>query len=407
MVKGPLEGVLVLDVSEGIAGPFAARLLADYGADVIKVEPPQGERARREGPFPTRGRGRETSVTHLFVNANKRSITLNLESATGRDIFLRLVAQAQVLVESFPPGTLEAMGLGVARLQRENPALVVASVTPFGQTGPYRGYQGGHLVTAALGGGAYMLGEPSREPLQPGNDFYSFMTGVCALTGIVFALYQAQATGQGAWVDVCQYEAVYSTTLYPTLMVSYQRALAKVPLPPVIPGTVRRGNHFPGVFRCRDGYIGVYLLTQAHWEGLCRMAGKEELLSVPKYADANDRYRYGEELQAIFAPWFAERTREEIFSLGRKHEIPVAIINTPADLLQFPPFQEVGYFLSLAHPLVEELRYPRPPLRFVGEEGEALQRGAPMLGEHTEEVLKERLGLTSRQIEQLRRAGIV
>jgi len=403
-----LSGIRVIDISTGAAGPFTARILGDYGAEVIKVEPPfLGDICRHWGPFPGNVPDMETSPTHLFVNANKKGITLNLATRTGRELLLRLVAKSHVLVESYPPGSLEEMGLGPDVLWGLNPRLIITSVTPFGQSGPYSRFRASHLVLAAMGGHVYMLGEPTRPPLHIGNEAFYFVAGMVGAAGTMMALYETDQRGVGRRVDVSIMETVTSCLVTPTVIWSYQTKLASVPLPPVIPGTVRSGRPFVGEFRCKDGYIGVYLLTFKHWQSMCRLTGPEELLDDPQLLALDVRWRRRQEFYELFAPWFVDRTREEVFRIGLEERIPMAMLHTPEDVLNFEPLLAVQLFRRLDHPragVVE--KFPGAPFQFEGHPWD-LRLPAPLLGQHNQEVLGGELGLDGEALALLRRGGVI
>jgi crotonobetainyl-CoA:carnitine CoA-transferase CaiB-like acyl-CoA transferase len=394
-----LQGTTVLELSDGIAGAFCGRLLAQYGAEVIKAESPRGgDRSRHAGPFPGDEPHPERSGQYLYLNGNKLGITLNLSHASGRELARRLIAESDVLIESFSPSETQALGLGYDELSRLNPGLVMVSVTPFGQSGPYSGYAATDLITHAVGGWLYASGLPNRPPLKPGGSLAEYNAGLVAAVGCMTALSYRNHTGIGQQVDVSAMEALLCTTPFPTVRFAFSGMENR-----------RSGHSYPfTIMPCKDGYIGVNILTQRQWEDMCRFMDMPELIDEPEFRTGAERQR-PEAVQAItehIRPWLMARTAREIFLEGQRRRIPFSLVPTTAELTAFSQHQERRYFVEVDHPIAGRTLQPGMPVRF-GETGTTEHQPAPLLGEHNARVYGERLGCTRDDLTLLARAGVI
>ena len=388
----PLAGLHVLDLTQGIAGPFGAKMMAVMGADVIKVEPPGGDIARTQPPFLGDDPHPEKSGIYLYLNTNKRGVTLDIAQAAAHGILHRLYGWADVVFEDAAPGWLDARGLGYRALERVNTRAVMVSVTPFGQYGPYRDYQATDLVTLALGGLLYISGEPAREPLKIGGHPSEYLAGLSAFSGALIALYHRDATGEGQHVDIAQMEGIASAQGYSSLGHSY------------IHEERRRMNSFAPMFRAKDGFVGT-MYRQENWADFCEMMGRPDLVDDPRFADQSARRDNAGDLNAIVAPWMAEQPKEAIYHAGQAKRIPVGYICDPADLMASAQYRVRNYFTTLDHPVTGPLQYPGMPMRW-GEDTWDLRR-APLLGEHNREIYCGLLGYTPDELVLLRSARTV
>ncbi len=387
----------VIDLTHYIAGPYCTKLLADFGADVIKIEKPGGgDGARKTGPFFHDDPHPEKSGLFLYLNTNKRGITLNLNTQTGRELFKELIKGADIVVESFSPGVMAGWALDYQALEKINPGLVMTSVSNFGQTGPYRDYKSSHIVTCAMGGWTHTAGDETGVPPQAGGWLTHYITGIVAAIGTLSALFYRNETGVGQHVDISSMEALSPTMVYPTVNYAYT-GLAEW----------RIGNRFPFVILpCKDGYIGMNLLTQDQWELFCNFVGMPELLENPNYTYGLDLMEKWEEVQAKIAPWFADKNADEVFHEGQSWRIPFALVPTTEEILEFPQHKERGFFVDVDHPATGKVTYPGAPFR-MSETSWEVKRHAPLLGQHNEEVYCKELGYTKADLVKLFGLGVI
>ena len=393
----PLEGITVLDLSQGVAGPYCTKLLALWGAEVIKVEPPgSGDIARRLGPFVHDDPQPEKSLLYLYLNTSKKSITLDVKPKAGRDLLRDLVESADVLVESFEPSVLPGLGLGYAALSDLNPKLVMTSVSFFGQSGPYKDYKGEEIVAQAVSGNLQITGEPDREPVKIGGYFAQYTAGQAAYVATLMALYHAQLTGKGQQVDCSIPEP--NTDLLDSWGVN---AVLGVKQPRT--GMRHHGAYPAQIFPCKDGYVAIGT-GPAGWEALVDLVGNETLRD-PKYQAVATRKNYREEIDAIFLDWLKDRTKLEVFHAGQAKRLAFGYLMTPKDMLESPQLQARAFFQELEHPIAGRASYPGPPFQFSDTQW-TLSR-APLLGEHNQEVYQQRLGISQGDLILLRQQGVI
>lgn len=384
-----LAGVRVLDLSQGIAGPLCAKLLADHGADVLKVEPPQGEPGRRMPPFHHDEPHPEKSLFFLMLNLNKRGITLDLETGEGVALLRRLAIEADVVVESFSPGYLDGLGLGYGNLQALQPRLVMTSITPFGQTGPDSSLQGEEIVAYAAGGIMAISGTTDREPLKHGGFQAQYQAGLSAAMATEFALLQAEFQGAGEHVDLSVQEVVAATMVGPQSAYAWAGAVSGR-RPPESGGL---GTVMP----CTDGYFVAQASWRggpAGWETVAAFFDRPELRDA-RFADPALRIANAEELNTILLEAAKQRSMAEMFRTGsEKHKMLVGIVQTPEDLARCPQLEARDFFADVDHPVIGRVRVPfrlsnmsLTPARY--------RSPAPLLGQHNEEVFRGmRLGGT-------------
>ncbi|MXY46659.1 MAG: CoA transferase [Chloroflexi bacterium] len=397
---GALSDLRVLDFTHYIAGPYATKLLADYGADVLKVERPEiGDGARRMGPFPGDAPHPEKSGVFLHLNTNKRSITLNLKSQQAREIVLRLVKNVDVVVESFRPGQMAAYGLDYAVLCTINPQIVVTSISNFGQTGPYRDFRSSDLMIYGMGGEMYSTGLEDREPLKLGENVVLYQAGAIAATatmGAVFAIGSQH-------VDVSLMETQVGTIdrrMSMLLAYQYNSEISKRS------ATATAGGYPNGVFICQDGYVQIAGGRNYFDRVVAMMGAPDELLDERWYVpEAQYDPELEDEFSAYFIPWCLERTRREIWQAAQESGVLSAPINAASDLINDTEIQSRGAFTEIDHPAAGNLLYPGRPF-IMHESPWSVRRPAPLLGEHTEEVLTA-LDYTKDDIEQLRQQGVI
>ena len=400
----PLDGVRVLDLTHYAMGPFCTRILGDYGADIVKVERPgQGDPARQLPPFLGDEPGLERSGLFLFLNTNKRSVTIDPRRVAGRELLLRLVERADVLVENFRPGTLERLGLGWETLHAVNPRLVLTRISNFGQDGPYRDWLATDMTVYAMGGSMLTVGDHEHEPLRLSGRVASYHTGMAAALATAGGLLAAEQRGRGELLDISAFEThTHSIDIRLSRLLGYEFS-----------GHVggRRSLMFgvgSGIFPCADGY---FLITSGPvpFPATARMVGMEALLEQPEWATPEARANTDRiaEFEAYLLPWTLSRTKTEIRDACQRFGVMGAPLNTVADLLVDASFVQREFFQTIDHPETGPLRYPGYHFR-LHREGEPMppRRRAPLLGEHTDEVLAE-LGLEPDVLATLRAEGVI
>jgi crotonobetainyl-CoA:carnitine CoA-transferase CaiB-like acyl-CoA transferase len=395
-----LAGLRVLDLTDRRAA-LCGKLFADMGADVILVEPPDGADSRRIGPFLDDRPHRDRSLFFWNYNLNKRSLTLDLSHERGIELLRSLAGSADVVIESFAPGYMERVGLGWADLHRLNPSLVLCSISPFGQSGPWRDYKADDLVLTALGGMIYVNGFPEEAPVRPlglqayhSGAYYGAIATMCALLA-------RERDGVGQWVDVSILEATASAVEH--VAPSYMSD-----------GVVqqRRGSlHWTRYFRvgrCRDGYV--MHCTLGDWTSLVEWVagdGAAQELTGPQWEEVTYRKERAERLFDILDQWVRPYFRDELLARAQALRIPYASVQAPEELLDDEQLLSRRFFFEVEHPeLGRKLRYPGAPYMFSATAGKVYRR-PPLLGEHTGEILRDELGLSPDELAALSVQGVI
>jgi crotonobetainyl-CoA:carnitine CoA-transferase CaiB-like acyl-CoA transferase len=398
MIPLALDDVRVLDISQGIAGPLCAKLLGDFGADVIKVEPSGGECGRRMPPFFQDDPHPEKSLFFLELNLNKRGITLNLETPQGAAIFKKLAGLADVVVETFPPGYLGSLGLDHASLERENPGLVMTSITPFGQTGPHSHYKGEEIVAYAMSGIMSISGTADREPLKHGGFQAQYEAGFNGTLATLFTLLLRDVTGAGQHVDVSIQEVVNSTMVINQPFYSWTGGVQGRRRP--------TGAMFGNVMPCKDGYFVGQAGGGFSWDAVAEFYGREELKDE-RFADAVQRIANGQSLDEILIDAAKDRTMAEMFkTASEQYRMLFGIVQTPADLAECAQLEAREFYQEVEHPVIGKIKVPFR-LWNMTESPARYRRPAPLLGQHNAEVYAEILGYTEEEADKLREAGVI
>jgi len=391
---GALAGLKVLDLT-GHRVQLCARILADMGADVIKIEPPAGDDARRIGPFLDDLPHRNRSLFFWFYNLNKRSLTLDLNDPRGVELMRSLARSADVVIESFAPGAMDRIGIGWESLHRDNPALVLCSMALFGQTGPYRDFEADDTVLSALGGMLYINGFPGRQPVRPlGLQAYHSSAYFGAIA-VMLALLARDRTGNGEWIDLSMHEATAAAVEH--VAGGYFERKEAEP---------RRGTlHWSRFFRvgkCRDGYI--MHCSLGDWTSLIEWVkadGKAQDLDVPEYNEVVYRFLKAEHLFDVLDEWVKDYSREDLLERAQLLRQPYASVRPPEALFEDEQLIERGFFAEVAHPeLGRKFRYPGAPYAWSATPWRVYRR-PPLLGEHTAEILRDNLGMDAAQIAAL------
>ncbi len=399
----PLEGIRVVDLTQGAAGPYATKLYADYGADVIKIERPDGgDPMRRVGPFPDDEPHPERAGVFLHINTGKRSVTLNLKTASGQQILQRLAASADLVFESFRPGTLERLGLDAERLEALRPQASLIRLSNFGQYGPYRDFEADDMLLYATGGVLQVTGVPEREPVKIGLYAPLFLAGAVAAAKSFAALMAADRDGVGQTVDISMQDVLAASMDRggPNLVAwQYSRSLMHMRMREL------RRNAIPrGVYPCQDGYVFVNGTLQ-WFDRFCRMIGRPDLIDDEETIAQLEHIEYGERFDGLLYPWLLERTKQQVMEEAQQEGLPVGAINSMADVFADPHLRAREFMTTIEHPEAGAFEFPGLPFRMHGTPGQL--RRAPLLGEHTSEVLTSELGYAPEEIVILRQRNIV
>ncbi len=392
----PLSGMVALDLTQIMAGPVCTMLLADMGADVIKIEKPAGgDDTRRMGPPFSGG----WSAGFLALNRNKRSLALNLQDERGRLVFRRLLAGADVVVENFRPGVMERLGLGYAALAQVKPSLVYCSISGFGATGPYRNRGGFDLVAQGMSGLMSITGFPGSPPAKVGVPITDISAGTLAACGILCAYIHSLRTGQGQMVDASLLEAGIAYTIWESALYFAQ---GEIPGPL---GSAHRVSAPYQALRTGDGYINIGAATQATWEQFCRALGLEAMLEDPRFRAPGDRKARERELAELLEVTLsAEPTAHWLELLNRAGVVAGPIYNME-QVYQDPQVRAREMLIDLEDPELGRLHNIGIPVKLSATPGR-INRRAPALGEHSKEVLRE-AGFADGEIEELRDAGVI
>ncbi len=397
MTAGALSGLSVVELGSMVAAPYCGKLLADLGADLVKVETPGfGDPARRRGPFPDDVPHLERSALFLYLNTSKRGVTLDLGAEPGRHIFRDLVQGADVLIEDRPPGELERIGLGYAGLSESNPRLIVTSITPFGQTGPYSGYRSHHLNSYHAGGHSSPFHVPGaaegRPPAKAGGELGDYDAGLTAAIGAIAAVMGRVASGRGQHVDVSKQEA----------MMCMERVdvgrLTNDPNP-------QPRRMVGGLTGAKDGYLMLTPLEKHQWESLIRAMGEPDWSKADWCREEKGRLEHAAEAKQHIDAWAAELTRDEIYHTCQAAGTPAGPVRNVAEVQAWQQARARGFFVELDHPEAGTQVYPTAPYRFSKTPWAGSR--APLLGEHNQEVYGDGLGYSREDLVRLAAAEVI
>jgi len=400
MTRRAFAGVKVVEFARMVSGPYCGKLLADMGADVVKVEePPDGDPARRRGPFPADEPHPERSGLFLYLNTSKRGVTLDLSQPAGRDAFRRLLSWTDVLIDNHPAERLESLGFGWETLRRENPRLVYTSITPHGRTGPRAGRKGTDL-TACHGGGLGNLLPPrstdiSRPPVKVGGYPTGYYAGVTAGLATAAALLAGRATGRGRLIDLSEQESIVALIRGFIGTVVYHRPTwSRVPdRPPAL-----------GRMQCSDGYVVSYLVEDHHWRSLVELMGNPEWAAGEEWNSfpyrVGNLFKIGHKIDA----WALQQKAEDFHHRGAAKGFAVGTAYNAEQVLNYRQYASRGFFVDVDHPEAGKYRYPGWPYQ-MSASPPCVERPAPLLGQHNEEVFRDLLGCTPDECRRLRQSG--
>ena len=392
---GALNGVRILDLTRVLAGPFCTMLMADMGADVVKIEEPgKGDDTRTYPPF-IEG----CSAYFCNMNRNKKSITLDLKKAEAKAVFKEMVKNVDIVIENYKPGTMAKLGIGYDDLKEINPRLIFASISGFGQYGPYRERPGYDIIGQAMGGLMSVSGWPDSPPTRSGTAMGDILAGLNCCIGILAALKGREISGRGQSVDVALVDSVVSAmeTIIQLYLVEKR-----------IPGRI--GNRYEFIypydtFAAADGWAVIAVGNDAVWKRFCEVIGREELIDRPEFKKNPDRVKNNHALNAIVTEWTRQRKVAEIVDLLLANSVPSAPINNVEQLVTDPHIAGAReMFVDMLNPLGEPMKVVACPIKF-SETKASVRTTAPNLGEHTDEVLQQWAGLNELQIDALKKTG--
>lgn len=391
-----LEGIRVLDLTTFMSGPFASMILGDLGADIIKIEPPgKGDNSRQIPPYYHEGE----SLYYISLNRNKKSITLNLRTDKGREIFYELVKKADVVIDNYRPGITTKLKVDYESLNAVNPKIICCSITSFGIDGPYSNRPGYDLTTQAISGAMSMTGEEGRSPMRLGVPMGDLAGSMWALAAIQAALYHREKTGEGQFVEVSLLESLAAFITYPALYYSHAGEIAK-PL-----GSGHQAIVPFQAFKTKDYYMAIACAAEKFWELLCDALDIPDIKSDPKFKTMADRLKNKDELNALLSDIFIQKTSAEWDEILSNAGVPCAPVNTIDRVFEDPAIRHRGTVISVDH-FGEKLRFFGNPIKMTATPIEEY-RTPPLLGENNKEILTEVLDYTPSDVEQLKTEGIL
>lgn len=405
MAEGALSSLRVLDLTQSIAGPYCTKLMAAMGAEVIKIENPEGgDPSRRMGPYPGDVPDPEKSGLFLYLNNAKKSITLNLRSETGQKIFLELLKDMDVLVENFEPWVMPSWGLDYELLSKINPKLVLTSISNYGQTGPYRDYKAHEINVVALAGLMYMTGDPDREPLKEAGFTAQLTAGANACAATLSATFVQKRDGVGQHVDVSIMEAAVS------LLDTHTMTWSRTRIPLKRNGNYSRARPYPGgaadsgVYPTKDGYIGAIFSGASEIQMGAALTGNEEFLDPEIGYMGFGRVIDDDKLNKLLSESFLERDKEEVYHSAQELRLFWGAVRNVKEVMESQHYQDRGFWTEIDHPKAGKFTYCRPP--FIMSETETFVARAPLFGEHNQEIY-DRLGYSAQDLIKLRETNVI
>ena len=402
-MSGPLDDLKIVEYAGMVSGPMCGKLFADMGAEVIKIEPPGfGDQARRHPPFPGDMPHPEKSGLFLYLNTSKKSVTLDPSIPSGAALLKRLLKDADILIENHPVGYLATLGLDFETLHALNPGLIVTSITPFGQSGPYSGWKGSDLLEWSMSLTGYntptLVTDPETEnPLRAPGHAADMMGATAAAAAAIIALYDRDATGEGQWIDAPCWQAVVNTGKLEMGIYSYGGN----------PYSRLRAKSIGGLepMRSRDGYVYCLWAMDAHFELIKDLLGHPDEIESELFKITAARIEHDDVVRPVMQREFAKHDTEWLVREGQKMGLPIGPVYTVAQAAQHPHLAARDAFIEIDHPVAGAFKYPRALVRMTGSPARPTR--APMLGEHNEEILRGRVGLSADELIGFAAAGVI
>lgn len=402
ITRGALQGLKVLEYSQFVSGPYCAKLLADLGAEVIKIEEPGvGDKARGSGPFMNGIPHQERSGLFAYLNTNKLAVTLNIRTAEGKELFKRLAKDANILVENNSPHEMEKLGFDYTSLSRINPKLVMTSITPFGQTGPYRNYKGCELIIyhmSGAGNSTPRFAEPGQPPLKTGGQQTDFYTGITAAVATMCAVWRAEIAGRGQHVDISAWEC-FMNNMWPYFnFYIFENDIAS-----------RCGRPRTGllaILPCSDGYVSFQLSQEHEWRNFVQLMGNPDWAESEVFKNQLMRAEYWDGLKVLMVDLLSDQQKQQLFHAAQASRCPIGPVNTIDEVVNCEHLAAREFFVEIQHPEIGKLRYPSAPYKF-SQTPVRVVRPAPLLGQHNEEVYGNRLGYSREDLVRMRELGII
>ena len=392
-----LSGYRVLDLTSSM-GALCGKLLGDLGMDVIKVEPPSGDEARSEPPFARGHTHREGSLRFAYLNAGKRSVTLDIAKSSGQKLLLDLVQRSDIIVEDFAPGALAGLHLGYDAFLEKQRKLILVSISGFGQDGPYAHYKTTDLIGNAMGGLLYISGDPKMTPCNPPETQSFYYASLFACYGAMLALWQRETRGIGAWIDA---SVQASMALHEHVAFNYSaegRVMKRA-------GSQHQHNAPANLFQCKNGWISLFV-TQTHWPLLLKVwPDHDPALDDPKWINSNLRRQHADYINAQVTSFTTKFLKEDLAELMQKNGIPGLPVNSPADFMKDPHIQARGFFADVRHPVLGSFAQPGSPFMVDGQRSPPSP--APLLGQHNHDILCGELGLSADEVAVLAAGRVI
>lgn len=400
--KKALSGIRVLEYADFVAGPYCSKLFADLGAEIIKIERPgNGDESRMRGPFPEDVPHAEKSALFLYLNTSKKGVTLNLNDSAGQRLFRKMVEKTDIFIEDSPPGSMDKLNLGYSELNRINPGLVMTSITPFGQSGPYSEYKSYYLNTyhsSQLGYyNPFGTSVPERPPLTIGGFAGEYTCGMSAAVATMGALYYQRLNGRGQHIDVSKQE----------VLIGYGRisAVAYVNNLP-LPSRVNRVSGRGGIMRCKDGYMCIHMPEDYQWQALVKLIGDPDWAKHENYTQSNVRGEHFKDAKPLIEEWMSSRTKAEVYAAAQDLGCTATPVSSADDLYSSPQSDVRHLFTDIEHPAAGKLKYPTSPFLFSETPWNADQP-APLLGQHNEDIYIGQLGCKPEELADMAEKGII
>jgi len=402
-MAGALSSLKIVEVGEMVSAPYCSKLLADMGAEVVKIERPgAGDRARTRGPFPGDIAHPDKSGLFLYLNTNKRGVTLDITQPEGFEVLEKLVADADILIHNVMPPDMDRVGLTYERMRRANPKLIMTSILPFGLTGPYRNYRAEDLTIWCAGGLCVLNGGgpdfPQLPPLKTAGQQAGYQGGAHGAMATVAAAFAQLRDGTGQHVEVSVQESVASipemTFEYWPYMKMIATRLGQKPLAPVAP------------MLCKDGFIFLCCIEEHQWRSFVEIMGNPEWAEEEIFKDRLIRAVNWDALKVLLEPWVAQQTVLDLYRKAQARRVPFAPVSTMGDLLNSEHLKARGFFVEIAQPVAGTHWYPGAPLKYARTPWE-IRRPAPTLGQHNAEVFGKQLGLSQARLDELKRKGVI